>query len=167
MVCLLGDSRMCTRAGTRKARNANGILAEDRMLTAPGRPDRYADQAGGCARGHCHGQAVGCGCADRGRRAVEFHRIGAGRSAEVLPLNGYGLSNAALCRAKTKNRQRAGRGRGSCNRKEISDRVVVVGRHIPAWIDDGRQSSQSVINILDGVALRPQRRRNSENEQED
>src|SRR5712692_9666408 len=56
----------------------------------------------------------------------------------------------------------------SCDRKQIPDRVVVVGRHIPACIDDGRQSSQSVINILDrSGALRPQRRRKTENEQED
>ncbi len=168
MVCLLGDSRGPVQIRNGRAGNTTRVLQESQHIRKPGRPDRHADWTSARACWHGYGQTVGCGRSYHGCCAVELHGVGAGRDAEVLALNGHGLSNAALCRAETKNRQRTRGGRGSCDRKKISDRVVIVGRYIPAWIDDRRQSSQSVINILDrSAALRPQRRRKSEKQQED
>src|SRR6266702_3950744 len=97
-----------------------------------------------------------------------MNRVGAGRGAEVLALDRDRLSHAALRRRETENGKPAGRGCRARDRKKIPDRVVVVGGHIPAWIHDCRQSSQRVINILDrSAALRPERRHETENEQED
>src|SRR5713226_4887359 len=63
--------------------------------------------------------------------------------------------------------QRATRGCRASDRKQVPDGVVSVGRHVPTWINDSSQSSQSIINVLDRVALRPQRRRKTENEREE
>src|SRR5712664_317169 len=40
--------------------------------------------------------------------APELHGVGAGRGAEVLPPDRYGLPDGALCRGKAQNRRRGG-----------------------------------------------------------
>src|SRR6266849_411518 len=110
MVCLLRDSRGPVQIRNGRAGNTTRVLQESQDIRKPGRSNGDADGPRGRTRRYCYSQAVCCGGG-----AVEFHGVGAGRGAEVLPLNGYGLSDAALRRAESKNRQRVRRGGGSLN----------------------------------------------------